>query len=213
MAVENIKYFTFKLNSLQFETIRNLFIHYDWDFDECIVGEKKSFDSVSNIDQQLENGHQSVHEMPSTSIPQLRNGDGHDDNNDGNGDDGGDDSDDENDDGSDAESGCRFCFLSPCIITHRQLWLPDQPAQPHARNSELRKQKYKKFWKIMDLNGGWKHQKYIRKKRRLLGLDDTNTVWVGIGAIREVMPHCILDLVRGIYPNPPEQPYMGHKWW
>ena len=66
MAVENIKYFTFKLNSLQFETIRNLFIHYDWDFDECIVGEKKSFDSVSNIDQQLENGHQSVHEMPST---------------------------------------------------------------------------------------------------------------------------------------------------
>ena len=90
----------------------------------CIVEEEKSFDSVSNIDQQLENGHQSVHEMPSTGIPQHRNSDGHD-----------------GDDGSDAESGCRFCFLSPYIITHHQLWLPDQP---HARNSELREQKYKK---------------------------------------------------------------------
>ena len=62
----------------------------------------------------------------------------------------------------------------------------------------------------MDLNGGWKYQKYMRKKQKLLG----HKHCLGcMGAIREVMPHCILDLVRGIYPNPPGQPYMGHKWW
>ena len=65
------------------------------------------------------------------------------------------------------------------------------------------------FWKLVDMNGGWTHHKYIRKKRRPFGLDDSATVWVGVGSVREIMPQCILDLVRRIYPNPPEQPYMG----
>ena len=58
------------------------------------------------------------------------------------------------------------------------------------------------------MNGGWRH-KYISKNRRLLELDDSATVWVGAGSVREVMPQCILDLVRRIYPNAPGQPYMG----
>jgi hypothetical protein len=29
---------------------------------------------------------------------------------------------------------------------------------------------------------------------------------------REIMPDCVLSVVRGLYPNPPSQPYMGHKW-
>ena len=102
-----------------------------------------------------------------------------------------------------------FCFLSPCVTTYRQLWLSDPPAHPHPRNSELRKQWYRKFWKLVDMNGGWTHHKYIRKKRRPFGLDDSATVWVGVGSVREIMPQCILNLVRRIYPNPPEQPYMG----
>ena len=61
----------------------------------------------------------------------------------------------------------------------------------------------------MDTKGAWRHAKYLSKKARLLRTDDLSTVWT----IREVMPQCVLDLVRGIYPSPPRQPYMGHKWW
>jgi hypothetical protein len=28
---------------------------------------------------------------------------------------------------------------------------------------------------------------------------------------REIMPDCVLSVVRGLYPNPPSQPYMGHN--
>jgi len=42
------------------------------------------------------------------------------------------------------ENECPFCFCSPCVTSNRQLWLGD-PVPPHARNSPLRKAKYKKF--------------------------------------------------------------------
>ena len=140
-AVENTKYCTLKLNSLQFETIRNLFTHYDWDFDECIIGEKKSFESVQNNEQnvEVENRHQNIQGTGTMSNSPPRNTDRPDNTNDGNGDDGGNDGGDdghEDSDSSDTETGCRFCFLSPCVITHRQLWLSDQTALRHARNSE-----------------------------------------------------------------------------
>ena len=38
------------------------------------------------------------------------------------------------------------------------------------------------------MNGGWRHPKNVTKKQRLLGLDNNATVWVGVGAIWEVMP-------------------------
>ena len=38
------KVFAFRLN--EFETIRNLFIHYDWDFDAALIGENKTFDAA-----------------------------------------------------------------------------------------------------------------------------------------------------------------------
>ena len=41
MAEEQVKYFTLKLNYLQFETVRNLFNHSGWDFEECLVGPNK----------------------------------------------------------------------------------------------------------------------------------------------------------------------------
>ncbi|KAK3097458.1 hypothetical protein FSP39_009798 [Pinctada imbricata] len=28
--------------------------------------------------------------------------------------------------------------------------------------------------------------------------------------LREIMPECVLDVVRDLYPNPPGRPYMGH---
>ena len=204
-----MKYFTFKLNSLQFETIKHLFNHYGWDFDDSVVGEKKSFDLVANYvnEQHLQMENQSLQDTLSfnSNSYQESSSNRHDDGDDR---DDGDGSDNDNSD-SDSELECRFCFCSPCVTTHRQLWLPNEPVRAHVRNSELRKQKYRKFWKIMDTKGAWRHAKYLSKKARLLRTDDLSTVWT----IREVMPQCVLDLVRGIYPNPPRQPYMGHKWW
>ena len=31
--------------------------------------------------------------------------------------------------------------------------------------------------------------------------------------LREIMPECVLNLVRGLYPNPPDTPILGHRWW
>ena len=76
------------------------------------------------------------------------------------------------------------------VFVYRQL---NETVRAHVRNPELRKQKYRKFWKIIDTKGAWRHAKYLRKKARLLRTDDLSTVWT----IREVMPQCILDLVRG----------------
>ena len=56
MAEEQVKYFTLKLNYLQFETVRNLFNHSGWDFEECLVGPNKSFEaSPSNESIQRKN--------------------------------------------------------------------------------------------------------------------------------------------------------------
>ena len=45
MAEETVKYFTLKLHYLQFETVRNLFNHSGWDFEDCVVGPNKSFET------------------------------------------------------------------------------------------------------------------------------------------------------------------------
>ena len=62
--------------------------------------------------------------------------------------------------------------------------------------------------------GGWHDRKYVEKKERLYVLDEGDGVVQigGHGGIRDVMPDCVLNLVRGLYPNPPGQSYMGHKW-
>ena len=31
--------------------------------------------------------------------------------------------------------------------------------------------------------------------------------------LREITPECVLKLVRGLYPNLSDTPYLGHKWW
>lgn len=108
--VENTKYFTFKLNSLQFETIRNLFSHYDWNFEECIIGEKKTFDTMTLDYQQSGTEQQTAkNTLPSTSNAHQSSGNGNDDNDD-NDNDGSDDSGGESDDNNDSQGGCRFFF-------------------------------------------------------------------------------------------------------
>lgn len=48
-----------------------------------------------------------------------------------------------------------------------------------------------------------------REKAKHFNRDEEveNIVW----AHREIMPECVLSLLRDLYPNPPGRPYMGHK--
>ena len=203
MAEEPVKYFTLKLNYLQFETVRNLFIHSGWDFEDCVIGPNKSFETNVTNDTLQENeiSEPTNHQM---SDGHDGSGDGGDD--DGGDDDGGDDDGDNSGDDMGQDGECGHCFLSPCVTENRQLWLAQQPLAPPVRNSGLRKRKYKNFWTMMDRRGAWKLEKYLQKKSRLLGSD--SYVWT----LREVMPSYIVNLVRSLYPNPHGQPYMGHKW-
>jgi hypothetical protein len=100
---------------------------------------------------------------------------------------------------------CPYCFLTPCVTTYRQRWLGQgQAAQPG--NNAIRKKLYKNFWRMMSVLGGWNTEPYREKKERSM----ENVPYVIIE--REIMPHCILKLVRDMYPNPVGVPYMEHKW-
>ena len=105
---------------------------------------------------------------------------------------------------------CLHCFCSPCVTNDRQQWL-GQGAPKHVRNSGIRKERYKKFWTLLSRKGAWLDSRYLTKKSALMGRNDTQescSVWTK----RELMPDCVLNLVRELYPNPDNRPYMGHKW-
>ena len=105
---------------------------------------------------------------------------------------------------------CDHCFCTPCITSNRQAWLGDG-ALPHMRNTAIRKTKYRKFWTLLSGANAWFHPRYLDKKRRVLQVHATSDLGE-IYTKREIMPQCVLDLVRGLYPNLPGRPYMGHRW-
>lgn len=63
---------------------------------------------------------------------------------------------------------------------------------------------------MMSRRYAWNHPRYQAKKAEHFNRDEEveNIVWTQ----REIMPECVLSLVRDLYPNPPGRPYMGHKW-
>ena len=101
---------------------------------------------------------------------------------------------------------CPFCFMTPCIASVPQGWLGVRQ-MPRAGNNLVRKDKYRRYWKTMDRAGAWQIPQYIAKKRLSMMGEDRVIIR------REIMPDCVLKLVRGYYPNPQGIPYMGHKWW
>lgn len=101
---------------------------------------------------------------------------------------------------------CPDCLCSPCVLQHPQHWFGRGQA-PRAGNRNMRKVKYKLFWKMLDDRGAWYDYRYIAKKEQRRR-DDNFTVW----SRREIMPDCVVNFVRGLYPNLPNMPYMGHKW-
>lgn len=216
------------------ETIRALFNHSNWDFDSALIGKKKSFGNYVEINSTPQRSHNDV----SGSCRNLGVSDGSDDGrhrayninngnnnnrqggNDGNGDDNDSDGaaayDDDNDDDDDGSSddgdafeieGYHHCFCNPCITANRQSWL-GHGVPVHKRNSELQKVRYRKFWQMLDKKQVWKHPRFLRRKTRRFNRTDDSIVWT----VREIMPRCLVELVRSLFTNPAGRPYMGHKW-
>lgn len=213
---ENIEKREIKLNITkeQFWAIYHFFNYNDWDLQDAIVQSEWGFEEDQNVgvdagaitrtdisdnDDDVDDDNNEDDQNPMDNHLQDNfqdNGHGEEGyNNGGN--------------NLQQENMCQQCYLSPCITTYHQSWL-GHGAEPNARNAPLRKKKYKLFWKVISDRGGWLHPTYLEKKQRLLHRTmDDNIVWTP----REIMPECVLNLVRGLYPNPPGQGYMGHKWW
>ena len=62
------KVFAFKLNELEFGTIRNLFIHYDWDFDNALLAENKTFEAAETYKRCVRGASQEALSGPSSYV-------------------------------------------------------------------------------------------------------------------------------------------------
>ena len=142
-----MKYFTFKLNSLQFDTIKHLFNHYGWDLDDSVAGEKKSFDIVASYvnEQHLQMENQSLQDTLSSNSNsyQESSSNRHDDGDDR---DDGDGSDNDNSD-SDFELECRFCFYAPKlgVVEGAYRFGPVRPSVPLSVRLSVRN-----TWQLRD---------------------------------------------------------------
>jgi len=104
---------------------------------------------------------------------------------------------------------CPYCFCRPCITDeqNRQLWWENEY---HERNTFLRKDKFKRFWTNLFHRGAWNDPRYLRIKKDSLKRDRPRQNYVFHR--RDIIPKCVLELVRKWLPNPADKPYMGHKW-
>ncbi len=104
---------------------------------------------------------------------------------------------------------CPHCLCSPCITSEqfRQLWWPQNSVAPHDRNSGLRKKNYYKFWGMLKNRGIWEDPRY--QQRKIAAMPQRISY---IFHKRELMPDCVIKLVRYWHPNVASQPYLGHTW-
>ena len=107
---------------------------------------------------------------------------------------------------------CPHCLCKPCITSEcfRQMWWETDSVEPDEKNHSLRKEKYKYFWTMLYHREVFLDERYINRKLEALKRDPRrrNTVYHR----REILPDCVLNTVRKWYPNPPDIPYMGHRW-
>jgi len=114
------------------------------------------------------------------------------------------------------EAECHYCFCRPCITSPEPMWLREQAACPE--NAAIRRKMYKNFWGVMSnlMPSPWHDPRYLARKQARMAQDaalaPARRRLVMAGSVREVMPKCVLRLVRRKYPNPPGVPYMGHRW-
>ncbi|CAC5385921.1 unnamed protein product [Mytilus coruscus] len=107
---------------------------------------------------------------------------------------------------------CRYCFYKPCITDeqNRQMWWHGQSEVPHQRNSSLRKEHYKRFWTMLLHRGAWNDDRYIVMKSDAKTRDHRTQRFDWHK--RDIMPKCVVTLVRCWFPNPGGFTYMGHMW-
>ena len=98
---------------------------------------------------------------------------------------------------------CIHCYCKPCVTSelYRQTWWLENGLPPEVGNNSLRKRMYYKFWSMLFHRGLWCDERYLAKKPRQGAANFK----------REIMPDCVFTKVRGWYPNPDGEDYMGHK--
>lgn len=112
-------------------------------------------------------------------------------------------------------SECMYCLCRPCVTdeTHRQLWWKTEVTEPNRKNHKERKRLYRRFWVMLLHRGVFADPRYIERKQSAL-LNRQAHAWTGPHGChpRDLMPKCVLSLVRTWLPNLLQQPYMGHRW-
>ena len=183
------------LSDEQKEAIRGLFQHFDWDIDEMNPGDlEHPRDNAGNAlpdnetggDVEAEDVEEGGPDQPYMNDYRLE---------------------------QDADQQeCPHCFCRPCITdeTHRQLWWETQDHPPDMENTNFRKPIYKRFWTMLLHFGVWDDPRYIERKVAALAIDPNHRRFRYHR--RDIMPNCVLKLVRRWYPNQPNQAYMGHMW-
>ena len=72
---------------------------------------------------------------------------------------------------------------------------------------------YQRFGVMLLHRGAWNKDAYKQKKSAAMR-NRSVYAWVGPNTKhpRDIMPDCVLSMVRKWLPNPSTVPYMGHKW-
>ena len=106
---------------------------------------------------------------------------------------------------------CEYCLCRPCITDerNRQSWWENESHAPHKRNSALRKDKYKRFWTNLFHRRVWSDPRYLLRKQNALLRDRQDD---DVYHRRDLLPKCVIKIVRGWLPNASGKAYMGHKW-
>ena len=183
---------TLAVSAEQLDTINHLFTHYNWTYREISRTER-------NFPESSHPRHSNISDV-STQTESMQA---------------------EGDPGGEPyvisqnqeETECPYCLCRPCITNeqNRQLWWETENHPLSQRNTGMRIEKYKRFWTMMFHREVWKDPRYLAEKTRVLQRDRrfrTNFTWHR----RDIMPKCVLELVRGWFPNPPAVSYLGHLW-
>ncbi|CAC5369576.1 unnamed protein product [Mytilus coruscus] len=81
---------------------------------------------------------------------------------------------------------------------------------PSKKNSSLRKEHYKRFWTMLLHRGAWNDDRYIVMKSDAMTRDHRTQRFDWHK--RDIMPKCVVTLVRCWFPNPGGFTYIGHMW-
>ena len=84
------------------------------------------------------------------------------------------------------------------------------PVSPRSMGLRKRRYCYRKFWVFLYHRRVWGLEKYQDKKAVMITMRAGGAA--AVQTKREIMPDCIVNLVRKWYPNPPNIAYMGHRW-